>query len=54
MEKIKVPLPIMNLMIVAAERGYKDCESGKNLQAAFMSIHDMFEVEKPQPATPTK
>lgn len=42
-----VPLSIMNLMLVAAERGYKDCEAGKNLQAAFMSIHDMFEVEKP-------
>ena len=54
MDKIKVPLPIMNLMLVAAERGYKECEAGHNLQMAFMSIYAMFEVEAPQPATSPK
>lgn len=45
--KVKVPLTQMNLILVAVEYGFKQCERGKNLDAAFLSVYDLFEVEKP-------
>lgn len=47
MEKIKLTQAQMNIMLVAVEHGYKQCEKGMNLQAAMASVFDLYEVTKP-------
>ncbi len=46
MEKIKISLGQMNLMLMAVEHGFKQHEKGKNLDAAWASLYDMYEVAK--------
>ena len=36
----------MNLLLVAAEFGFRECEKGRNLQRALENISAMFEVTK--------
>lgn len=45
-EKIKLTNSQMNLMLVAVEHGFQQCEKGNNLEAAFMSVYDLYEVER--------
>lgn len=47
MKKIMLNNAQMNLMLVAVEHGYKQCEKGVNLKAALASVYDMYEVAKP-------
>ncbi len=49
MEKIKVTLSQMNLLLAAVEHGFRENERGKNLQGALASVFDMYEVTKPTP-----
>lgn len=46
-EKIKLTNAQMNVMLVAVEHGYKQCEKGANLEAALASVYDLYEVGKP-------
>jgi len=48
MEKIALTQSQMNLMLVAVEHGFKQCEKGFNLEAALMSVFDLYEVKKPE------
>lgn len=48
MEKIKLTQSQMNIMLLAVEHGFKQHEKGNNLEAALMSIYDLYEVEKPK------
>jgi hypothetical protein len=47
MEKIKLTQSQMNVMLVAVEHGYKQCEKGNNIQAALASVFDLYEVVRP-------
>lgn len=46
-EKIRLTNAQMNVMLVAVEHGFKQCEKGVNLQAALASVYDLYEVGKP-------
>lgn len=48
MEKIQVTQQQMNLILMAVEYGYKQAEKGNNLEAAWRSIFDLYEVKKPE------
>src|SRR5690348_121297 len=43
MEKIALTQSQMNLMLVAVEHGFKQCEKGLNLEAALVSVFDLYE-----------
>lgn len=51
MSKIRLTNAQMNVMLVAVEHGYKQCEKGANLQTALGSVHDMYEVEDCSPGS---
>lgn len=46
-ERIKISQSQMNVMLLAVEHGYKQCEKGHNLQAAMASVFELYEVAKP-------
>lgn len=48
MEKIALTQDKMNVMLLAVEHGYKQCEKGHNLQAALASVFEIYEVKKPK------
>lgn len=54
MEKIALTQSQMNVMLLAVEHGYKQCEKGHNLQAALASVFDLYEVKKPEVAALAK
>lgn len=47
MRKIALTQSQMNVMLVAVEHGFKQCEKGNNLQAALASVFDLYEVKTP-------
>lgn len=49
MEKIALTSDQMNVMLVAVEHGFKQCEKGNNLQAALASVYDLYEVKHRTP-----
>lgn len=46
-ERVKISQSQMNVMLLAVEHGYKQCEKGHNLQAAMASVFELYEVAKP-------
>lgn len=44
--KIKISLSQMNVMLLAVEHGYKECEKGHSLEKAMVTIFDIYEVER--------
>lgn len=46
-ERIKLTQGQMNIMLVAVEHGYRQCEKGANLGTALASVYDLYEVAKP-------
>jgi hypothetical protein len=46
-DRIKLTQSQMNVMLLAVEHGYRQCEKGHNLQAALASVFELYEVMKP-------
>lgn len=49
-EKIIVTQREMNLILMALEHGFRECERGKNLEAALVGVFDLYRVAPPQQA----
>lgn len=48
MERAKVTQSQMNLILMAVEYGVRQCEKGKNLQAALEGVFELYEVAAPE------
>lgn len=50
MRDLPPPIPIsqqqMNLILMAVEHGYRQCEKGNNLEAALVSVFSLYVVKK--------
>lgn len=47
MERLKISQQQMNLILMAVEHGVRQCEKGRNLQAALASVFELYEVVPP-------
>lgn len=45
MEKIAITQGQMNLVLMAVEHGFRQCEKGNNLEAARASVFELYEVK---------
>ena len=45
-DKTRITEGEMRVILFAVEHGYRQCENGRNLQAALASVHAMFVVRE--------